>query len=113
MTADAGHERSEYRIIYPLAVRPLLRSGVETFQVVDVSEHGVRLIDAGTVNCEMGDRLSGELPLAHGPLVPVRGTVVRRFPDGFAVAFDEDAHIILALIIGEQRHLRELFPDWR
>jgi hypothetical protein len=38
---------------------------------------------------------------------------VRRFADGFALAFDEDAHIILPRIIGEQRHLRELFPDWR
>ena len=113
VTAEPQHERSEYRIVYPRSIRPQLRRGTEVFQVADVSEHGVRVLEPQGTMREIGDRFEGQLPLVHGPEVPIRGRIVRRFDDGFAIEFDEDAHIILLHIIGEQRHLRELFADFR
>ncbi len=113
MNANSEYERGEYRIVYPQSVRPQLRLANEVLQVVDVSEHGVRLIDPDVANRRVGERYDGRMTLAHGPTVAIRGAIVRVYEDGFALAFDEDAHIILPHIIGEQRHLRELFPEWR
>jgi hypothetical protein len=113
MSHRESHERSEYRIVYPLSVRPSLMVGEQRFAVVDVSEHGARLIDTATAERPLGEHLTGTLVLTHGPVVAIRGVIVRRFADGFALAFDEDAHIILPRIIAEQRHLRAQFPDWR
>lgn len=109
------HERSEYRIAYPLNARPQLQLDIRALPVVDLSEHGARMLVPATTQAHfdtaIGDRIEGLLALAHGPNVAIRGQIVRRFADGFAVAFDEDAHIILLHIINEQRYLREQFPD--
>jgi hypothetical protein len=113
MSAGSPHERSEYRIVYPVTARPAMIVADQRFAVVDASEHGVRLVDSPGSAHSLGEHLSGTLELAHGPVVQIHGTIVRRFADGFALAFDEDSHIILPRIIGEQRYLRELFPDWR
>lgn len=113
MNTETKQERGEYRVVYPQSVRPQLRLASAALAVADVSEHGARLLDPDSANRRVGERCEGQMTLAHGPTVAIRGVVVRVYADGFALEFDEDAHIILPHIIGEQRHLRELFPDWR
>lgn len=113
MSSGTSHERSEFRVVYPLAARPRLTVAGQIFPVVDVSEHGARVLDDAATDMQLGARMEGTIALAHGPATAVRGVIVRRFADGFAIAFDEDAHILMAHIIGEQRHLRAHFPAWR
>lgn len=112
MNETSDHERSEYRIVYPLIARPRLTSAAGSYEVADVSEHGARLLSKNA-KLPCGTRVSGVLKLAQGRKIDLDGAVVRDFADGFAVTFDDKSRIPLRWIIAEQQFLRERYPDWR
>ncbi|HXW96661.1 MAG TPA: PilZ domain-containing protein [Gemmatimonadales bacterium] len=98
-----AHEREHYRVAYPTALRPkLLVQGV-SFDVVDISERGIRFRLGQAERPEPGFELEGVVRFKRGETVNIRGTVLR-VVDGEVASWLEEA-IPLRVIMEEQRYL--------
>jgi hypothetical protein len=98
-------EREHYRIQYPAAGRPHLVIEGCSFDVIDLSEQGVRFREDEGRSFSSGDKVAGTLRFRRTPAVEVTGSVVR--VGGREVAVKLDVALPLRTIIEEQRFLRE------
>ena len=112
-------ERRHYRVVYPKQVRPRLLTPEGTFEVLDLSEGGLRF---GGVSAEAGDGrppppaagdvVVGRVTFARGAAVDVRGRVIRAGQGEVAVELAEG--VPFREILEEQRYLlaRNYGLDW-
>jgi hypothetical protein len=100
-----ANERQHYRIQYPVAARPHITIEGRSFEVIDLSEGGVRFRTEDTPSFAMADEVSGRVRFRRTEAVHVKGAVVRL--GGREVALKLDVAIPLRVIIEEQRYLRE------
>jgi hypothetical protein len=102
-----GERRDHFRIIYPQRVRPRLSAGHQTYEVVDLSEGGLRLAPAaGAPVPSVGDELTGALRFRRdGETVLIRGTVVRVEPNHIALQLA--VGLGYKLVVAEQRFVVE------
>ncbi len=105
-----AHERSLFRIRYPLRERPSLVVDGVAHEVVDCCEGGIRFV-GGRESWATGSTLEGLLTLRGGSTVAVRGRVLRVQEGEVAVALDSPG-IPFAAILEEQRYLRSRYPMW-
>jgi hypothetical protein len=98
-------EREHHRIQYPTAARPHIVVQGRSFEVIDLSERGVRFrLDEG-VPLSVGDAVAGTVRFLRNESVEVMGVVVR--VTGREVAVKLEVGVPLRIIIEEQRFLRE------
>jgi hypothetical protein len=98
-------EREHYRIQYPTAARPRIVVEGRSFDVIDLSERGVRFrVDEG-ISFSLGDAVAGTVRFRRNESAEVTGSVVRIA--GREVAAKLDVGVPLRVIIEEQRFLRE------
>jgi hypothetical protein len=109
MPPDPGdNTRQTFRIVYPEGEQPRLVTGLRpgppaSFQVVDLSEEGLRLDDAEGLR---GDaEIAGELQFADGRRAQVAGTVVRR--QGRQACLHLTSTVPPNLVVEEQLRLRK------
>ena len=88
---------------YPTIVRPKLLVQGHTFEVIDVSEHGLRFRLGEATPPAPGFEIEGTLRFKRGETVDVRGTVLRL--DGGEVSARLDQGVPLRVIMEEQRFL--------
>jgi len=98
-------EREHYRIQYPMAARPKIVVDGRTYDVVDISERGVRFKVTEEMTFNVGDGFSGQVRFKRSDAVRVGGKVVRIV--GKEIAAKLDAGIPLKTMIEEQRYIRE------
>src|SRR5437870_11365770 len=101
----AESRRSVYRILYPIAMRPILRIGKTEYKVVDCSEGGVRYEYGHNAPPTVGSKVGGTLVMRHGAEVAVQGEVLQ-VRQGAVVILLKAPGIRFAEIMGEQRFLR-------
>ena len=99
-----SNERRHSRIQYPVAARPQISIGSRTFEVLDVSEGGVRFKTDDSLLLKQGDAVAGTIRFRRNETVEVKGSVVRI--GGREVALQLDVGVPLKIIIEEQRLLR-------
>jgi hypothetical protein len=97
------HAREYFRVAYPSALRPRLDVQDYQFDVVDVSERGLRFRLGQAQPPESGNEVQGVVRFRRGEEVTVRGIVVR--VDAGEVAARLEEGIPLGVIMGEQRFL--------
>ncbi|HTS89714.1 MAG TPA: PilZ domain-containing protein [Gemmatimonadales bacterium] len=97
------HDREHYRVAYPTALRPKLVVQGVTFEVVDISERGIRFRLGEAARPEPGFEVQGEVRFRRGETITLRGTVLR-VADGEVAARLEEG-IPLRVIMEEQRFL--------
>ncbi|MEO8636745.1 MAG: PilZ domain-containing protein [Gemmatimonadales bacterium] len=95
--------REHYRVAYPTVARPKLLIQGHTFEVVDVSERGIRFRLGDAAPPALGVELEGTVRFKRGETIDVRGTVLRF--DGGEVSARLDQGVPLRLIMEEQRFL--------
>lgn len=100
-----SNERKHYRIQYPVAARPRISIGGRTFEVIDLSEGGVRFKTDDAPSLNRGDEVAGTIHVRRNEIFEVKGSVVR--VGGREVALKLDVGVPLRVIIDEQRFLRE------
>lgn len=107
-------QRSEFRIVYPLPARPVARLEGREFSVLDASEHALRFdLRRHPHPVAVGDRVVGQVGLAHGADHAFEGLVWRSDERSAVILLDEVFRIDLSVIFREQRYLRSKFPNWR
>ena len=98
-------EREHYRIQYPTAARPRIVIEGGSYEVIDISEHGVRFRIDEDARLGVGDPLLGQVRFKRTDPVTVTGTVLRIV--GREVAARLETGVPLRTMIEEQRYLRE------
>lgn len=99
------YDRAYYRLVYPMALRPRLRIGALNYEVVDLSEQGVRFIHAGPDGPAVGATLQGRLRLPTGEVLDIEGTVVRVAAPSVAMTLTKG--VPFAVMIEQQRHINQ------
>jgi hypothetical protein len=98
-----AHEREHYRVAYPTSLRPKLLVHGVSFDVVDISERGVRFRLGTAAAPERGFEVQGVIRFRRGETVTVRGSVLRVVQGEVAVHLEEG--IPLRVVMDEQRFL--------
>ena len=102
-TKDGGRERRRFfRLEYPSNDRPLLKIGKNTFEVVDISERGIRFLNER--NVQFSDWVRGIVIFRDGVTMDFEGKIVWELGGALGV------HIIITpipaeRILQEQRYL--------
>jgi PilZ domain-containing protein len=99
------HHREFYRIPYPTIARPWLVVQSYEFEVMDVSERGLRFKVGSVVPPAPGEGVAGTVRFRRGEEVQVSG-VILRIEDGEA-AVQLEQGIPLRVVLDEQRFLLE------
>lgn len=97
------HAREYFRVAYPTALRPRLEVLDHHFDILDVSERGMRFRLGKAAAPDAGNELQGVVRFRRGETITVRGVVVR--VDDGEVATRLDDGIPLRVIMEEQRFL--------
>ena len=98
-----AHDREHYRVAYPTALRPKLLVHGVSFDVVDISERGIRFRLGSAQAPEPGFELQGVLRFRRGETITIRGAVLR--VDQGEVAAQLEEGISLRVVMEEQRFL--------
>lgn len=97
------HEREHYRVAYPTQLRPKFLVQGFTFDVVDISERGLRFRLGDAATPDAGNEVQGTVRFRSGETITVRGTVLR--VDGREVAVRLEEGVPLRVIMEQQRFL--------
>ena len=81
--------RKFFRIRYPVRERPRLRILAETFSVIDTSESGLLFLSSTLPRFNLDHEVSGQLIFQDGHRIKIRGKVVRRNKNQYAMALDD------------------------
>jgi hypothetical protein len=98
-----AHEREHYRVAYPTALRPKLLVQGHTFDVIDISERGMRFRLGQAAAPEPGFEVAGTVRFKRGETCEIRGIVLRVIHGEVATKLEEG--IPLRMIMDEQRFL--------
>lgn len=96
-------KRAQYRIQYTRAQCPILKLSRAEFDVVDLSEDGLRFSLDGLSGITVGQKIGGSLKFRDGSHSLIHGTVHRI--DGTLVSLTLTQPISLSKIMEEQRVL--------
>ncbi len=97
------HEREHYRVTYPSSLRPRLTIQGHSFDVLDLSERGLRFRLGDVPAPAPGNDLEGTVRFRRGEALTVRGTVLRVIDHDVSVRLEEG--IPVRVIMEEQRFL--------
>lgn len=97
------HEREHYRVAYPTQLRPKFLVQGFTFDVVDISERGLRFRLGDAATPDAGNEVQGTVRFRSGETITVRGAVLR--VDGREVAVRLEEGVPLRVIMEQQRFL--------
>lgn len=103
--------RQHYRVVYPVAARPVFREfGARVdHPVADCSERGLRYLSAEARTPPVGSMIEGSIVFPEGTEVRVAGVVVRTRQSEVALHLTGEP-IPFHVIIQQQRYLRQNFP---
>jgi len=102
--------RNHYRIKYPLIERPFLTVDKNTYQVLDISEGGVKFFSP-VKNFKVGEYITGSIKFHDGEIVTVEGHILRLQSRRIIILLDRK--IPLQRILKEQRHLIKKYAGFR
>lgn len=100
-----GNKREHYRILYLAGDRPTLAIGGSKFEVLDLSEQGLRFDGGSRYKPAAKAVIRGTITFKNGNSCAVSGTMLRYDADKHACIVHLEKGIPLALIMEEQRLL--------
>ncbi|MEQ8224416.1 MAG: PilZ domain-containing protein [Candidatus Eremiobacterota bacterium] len=107
----SGEQRRRfYRIKYPLIERPEIILDNRSYQVIDISEGGVKFFSPVTT-FKVGDYIKGSIKFHDGEVMPVEGHVLRLQNKRVIILLDRK--IPLQRILKEQRYLIKKYAGFR
>lgn len=99
-----SEQRREYfRVEFPVGYRPRLIIMNQSYDVLDVSESGIRFLAGEDAGFIVGTHINGIVRFSDGEELECRGTVIRTEPG--AVAVRHEVSIPLARIRAEHLNL--------
>ena len=107
----SGRNRREYfRIIYPLACRPKLIFSGNEYDVIDISEKGIKFICKEMNEFQQGLEVKINITFNNADPLALKGIVLRIDKKIAVLSLTES--IPLDRIIAEQRYIKLNYPDY-
>jgi hypothetical protein len=103
-------QRAYYRVCYPCGARPILKIGSDCYEVVELSEEGLRF-EHGANSPEDYAKVRGIICFRDGEQQEIEGTVVRRSDNETAMMLTRG--VALDRMIREQRYVLSTYPSVR
>ena len=107
---DGKSRREYFRIIYPLACRPKLLISGNEYDVIDISEHGIRFICRELNEFQQGLAPNLKISFNNSEPLALKGMILRI--DKKIVVMSLTESIPLDRIIAEQRYIKLNYPDY-
>lgn len=102
-------KRRYFRVPYPEAVKPPFKEDTgRKFDVVDISERGLKLDVMGDPDLAVGMHVTGTVVFRDGTTVYVEGDILRIDPDGTAIELAKSINV--GSLLREQAFIRNKFP---
>lgn len=108
---NGDNRREHYRIIYPLTCRPKLKIVRKEYDVVDISESGIKFLFRKDPALTAGAAIRGEMTFAAGDSLNIEGKILRI--DEEIVILKLNRKIPFWKIVDEQRYIKENYPEYR
>lgn len=102
------NRRQFFRIQYPPKSGPKLASGGQHFEVLDLSEQGLKFRIKSKVGYQPGANFAGSLTFIDGESLLIFGVIKRVTEDTLSIKLKKN--IPLRIVMSEQRRLIQLFP---
>ena len=103
-------QRAYYRVRYPRAARPIFKIGSDCYEVIDLSEEGLRF-DHGARSLEDHAEVQGIICFPDGEQQEIEGAVIHR--SGNETAMMLTRGVTFGRIIQEQRYVLSTYPSVR
>ena len=87
-------KRKHERLVYPSTKRPLIKIGEHEFEIIDISEGGVKFLNDKQI--ELGRIIQGTAELLNGKTITVNGEVSRSLNREFSLVIDPIAGSIIS-----------------
>ncbi|MEZ6059414.1 MAG: hypothetical protein R3C19_03530 [Planctomycetaceae bacterium] len=107
-----GSERQFYRVTFPVVERPWFQIDGRRYEVIDVSEYGVKFLHSNSESFSPGRAVQGTILFHDGTSSAVSGNVLRtlnlRHVSECIVQLTTG--VPLSQITAQQRYLKQKFP---
>ncbi|MDH4027873.1 MAG: PilZ domain-containing protein [Nitrospirota bacterium] len=104
------NKRQHYRIVYPISCRPSLKITRKEFEVVDISESGIRFLNKKWAPFTPGVRIQAEITFNDGDTLEIDGEILR--VDDQVSILKLHNSIPFWKIVEEQRYIKKNYPDY-
>ena len=104
------NKRQHYRIVYPLTARPSLKITRKEFEVVDISESGIRFLNKKWAPFTPGVKIEAELTFNDGESLDIEGEILRVNDQVSILKLHKS--IPFWKIVEEQRYIKKTYPDF-
>lgn len=103
--------RAFYRVVYPLTARPILIIRKQTFEVIDISEKGVRFSLEGNPVVQSDENLTAVITFHDYESITLEGKILRMENNEIALLLTRG--IPYKRIVKEQQFLIKNYPEYR
>jgi hypothetical protein len=107
--SSRDNRRDHYRIRYPLKCRPVLRFAGMNFEIIDISESGIKFHCKNAEDFRAGQELQGTVMFNDGKSMALKGNILRIYKKTAIVWLS--VYIPFSHIVREQRFLKTHYPD--
>lgn len=104
------NRRQYFRIQYLVSDKPKLVIGRKTYEVIDVSERGLRFAVAGGKAPQLNSNIRGDITFPDNKTFAIEGTVLRINPAGTEVSVHLTRGIPLVKMMEENRKQIKITP---
>ncbi len=105
------NKREHYRIRYPLACRPILKIGYAKYEVMDISEKGVKFNFSAYRMAPPGTQINAYITFHDGRSLKIEGELIRVNRNFATAILKLKESIPWKRILNEQRFLKEKYPE--
>ncbi len=104
------NKREYYRVRYPIACRPNLAILNSVYEIMDISEHGIRFLGNDVSRFHSDMKIDGMITFDDGISIGIKGKIIR-IDGNNAVMFLMES-IPFGRIVAEQRFIKEKYPEY-
>lgn len=104
------NKREFYRVRYPVSERPVLRLEGRTYEVIDISEKGIKFFCKQPWVFKVELEVQFTVNFRGDEQLELEGKVLRI--DGSVIIISLSEGVPLARIVQEQRYIRAKYPDF-
>jgi len=104
------NRRDHYRIRYPISCRPVLRIAGKNFEIIDISESGIKFHCENIEDYRANQELQGTVVFNDGKPLILKGNILRVYKKTAIVWLS--VNIPFSRIVREQRFLKTRYPDY-
>ena len=108
---NGKNKREHYRIVYPLSCRPKLKIIKKEYEVMDISESGIKFLHRNGIELTPGSKIHAEITFDNGTSLDIDGEILRI--DDYIMILKLQHSVPFWKIVDEQRYIKDKYPGYK